>query len=69
MDALMLSLFNSREREVDDWKHLFEFADLRLQSFVAKRIGNNGSTGVISLEWTMYKSYGVVYGMAIQRKM
>ena len=29
MDMIMLSLFNSREREMEDWQTLFQQADTR----------------------------------------
>lgn len=48
----MLSLFNSREREVDEWEELFKIADSRFSAFTANRVGENGSSGVISVEWT-----------------
>jgi hypothetical protein len=52
MDAIMLSLFNSREREVEEWEELFNTADSRFGGFTANRIGENGSSGVVSVEWT-----------------
>ncbi|QKX58069.1 uncharacterized protein TRUGW13939_05190 [Talaromyces rugulosus] len=52
MDAIMLSLFNSREREVEEWEELFNTADSRFGGFTANRIGEHGSSGVISVEWT-----------------
>ncbi|KAK2772300.1 hypothetical protein FQN53_004663 [Emmonsiellopsis sp. PD_33] len=52
MDAIMLSLFNSREREEDDWKNLFAITDKRFVSFVASRIKENPSTGVVFAEWS-----------------
>ncbi|KAF2464342.1 putative O-methyltransferase [Lindgomyces ingoldianus] len=52
MDAIMLSLFNSREREVDDWQNLFNQADGRFGGFRATRVKENPSTGIIVAEWT-----------------
>ncbi|OKL61699.1 hypothetical protein UA08_02177 [Talaromyces atroroseus] len=51
MDAIMMSLFNSREREVDEWKELFKVADERFGPVIVNRIGENGSSGVISAQW------------------
>jgi hypothetical protein len=51
MDALMMSLFNSREREVDDWKNIFERAYGDRCLFKATRVKDNPSTGVIVAEW------------------
>ncbi|KAF2176460.1 putative O-methyltransferase [Zopfia rhizophila CBS 207.26] len=51
MDTIMLSLFNSREREVEDWKSLFERSNKRFGCFAATRIRENPSTGVIVAEW------------------
>ncbi|ORY18123.1 cercosporin toxin biosynthesis protein [Clohesyomyces aquaticus] len=52
MDAIMLSLFNSRERELSDWKKLFQQADERFGSFNATRVKENPSTAIIVAEWT-----------------
>jgi hypothetical protein len=52
MDTIMMSLFNSREREVDDWKKIFEAASLNYGKFCATRVKENPSTGVIQVEWT-----------------
>ncbi|RAO72498.1 uncharacterized protein BHQ10_008510 [Talaromyces amestolkiae] len=51
MDAIMMSLFNSREREADEWKELFKQADQRFGDVIVNRIGQNGSSGVISAAW------------------
>lgn len=51
MDAIMMSLFNSREREADEWKELFKQADERFGDVIVNRIGENGSSGVISATW------------------
>lgn len=51
MDAIMLSLFNSREREIADWKELFERADSRFVGFKAKRVKESPSTGVVIASW------------------
>ncbi|KAH8696410.1 putative O-methyltransferase [Talaromyces proteolyticus] len=51
MDAIMLSLFNSREREASEWKELFTAADPRFKSFTVNRI-KGGSAGVVYVEWT-----------------
>jgi hypothetical protein len=47
MDATMLSLFNSREREEADWKALFTLADNRFTFLTASRIRENPSTGIM----------------------
>ncbi|KAH7380633.1 putative O-methyltransferase [Pyrenochaeta sp. MPI-SDFR-AT-0127] len=51
MDAIMLSLFNSREREVQDWKAIVESADERFVDFKAERIQKNPLTGVVVVTW------------------
>jgi hypothetical protein len=51
MDAIMMSLFNSREREAEEWKELFKQADERFGNVTVNRIGENGSSGVISADW------------------
>jgi hypothetical protein len=51
MDAIMLSLCNSREREEDDWRKIFAVAHEGFKSFTASRIKENPSTGVIVAEW------------------
>ncbi|EED14270.1 O-methyltransferase, putative [Talaromyces stipitatus ATCC 10500] len=51
MDAIMMSLFNSREREADEWEDLFKRADESFGRIIVNRIGENGSSGVISAEW------------------
>lgn len=51
MDAIMMSLFNSREREAEEWEDLFKQVDERFGNVIVNRIGKNGSTGVISTEW------------------
>lgn len=50
MDMNMLSLFNSRERDSDDWHRLFSNADRRfvLES-ISKPSGSNLS--VVSVVW------------------
>lgn len=51
MDAIMLSLFNSRERDEDDWRELFALADNRFTGYKATRIKENMSTGIMVAEW------------------
>ena len=58
MDAIMLSLFNSRERGEDDWKKLVADADPNFTHFTATRIKENPSTGVIVTEWESTASAG-----------
>ena len=50
MDMLMLTLFNSREREKDDWLKLFEKADKR---FVFSQAGTpkGSALGIIEVQW------------------
>ncbi|KAF2659757.1 putative O-methyltransferase [Lophiostoma macrostomum CBS 122681] len=50
MDAIMLSLFNSRERGADDWKSLFQQANADYGFFSATRI-KEGASGIIQVEW------------------
>ena len=51
MDAIMMSLFNSREREEEDWLSLFRRAGGERFAFKATRIKDNPSTGIIVAEW------------------
>jgi len=51
MDAIMLSLCNSREREEQDWKTLFERADANFVNFKATRIKESPASGVFVVEW------------------
>jgi hypothetical protein len=51
MDAIMLSLFNSRERDEDDWRKVFAAADKGFIGFNASRIKENPSTGIMVAEW------------------
>ena len=51
MDTIMMSLFNSRERDVEDWEKIFEAASLNYRGFRATRVKENPSTGVIHVEW------------------
>ncbi|KAF2493673.1 cercosporin toxin biosynthesis protein [Lophium mytilinum] len=51
MDAIMLSLLNSREREERDWRSLFEEADKRFRVEAVER--KEGETiAVITVRWT-----------------
>lgn len=47
---LMMTLFNSREREKDDWIQLLRDADIRFQ-FVDARRPEVGTMGLILIEW------------------
>lgn len=47
---LMMTLFNAREREIDDWVQLFREADARFRFVDAKR-PEVGTMGVILAEW------------------
>lgn len=49
-DMLMMTLFNAREREIDDWVQLFREADARFRFVDAKR-PEVGTMGVILAEW------------------
>jgi hypothetical protein len=51
MDTIMMSLFNSRERDVDDWEMIFEAASLNYGGFRATRVKENPATGIIQVEW------------------
>lgn len=51
MDCIMLSLFNARERDADDWKRLFSAADQRFGGVEISKIKENPSTCVIVVQW------------------
>jgi hypothetical protein len=51
MDAIMLSLFNSREREAEDWRAIFEGADQGFVEFRAERVKESPSTGIVVATW------------------
>jgi hypothetical protein len=51
MDAIMLSLFNSREREESDWSALFTTADPRFTILEVKKANENASSGVLVARW------------------
>lgn len=51
MDTIMMSLFNSREREANEWRRIFQQADERFGMVSVSRIGENGSSGIIFAEW------------------
>jgi hypothetical protein len=51
MDAIMLSLFNSREREESDWLKLFADADERFINCTVQRVKENAATGIIVATW------------------
>ncbi|MCJ1353124.1 MAG: hypothetical protein MMC33_003109 [Icmadophila ericetorum] len=50
MDMLMLTLYNAREREQDDWGQLFKQADQRFTLIRALRSKNSGA-GIIEAVW------------------
>lgn len=50
MDMTMLSMFNGRERERDDWILLFQTADRRF-SFVGTECIQKNTIGVVVFEW------------------
>lgn len=52
MDAIMLSLFNSREREEGNWLKLFADADKRFVEVKVERVKANKATGIIVATWT-----------------
>lgn len=52
MDAIMMSLFNSRERELEDWKSIFSRASDRFSVCSAERVKENTSTAIIVVEWS-----------------
>jgi hypothetical protein len=56
MDTIMMSLFNSRERDIEDWRKLFEAASCDYHGFSATRVKENPSTGVIQVEWVKENS-------------
>jgi hypothetical protein len=47
---LMMTLFNAREREKDDWIQLFEEADARFKIVDAKKF-DVGTSGVLTAVW------------------
>jgi hypothetical protein len=51
MDLLMLTLFNSRERDVDDWKELVEKADPRFKLESAKQQAPESPSGIMIVSW------------------
>lgn len=48
---IMLSLFNSREREGGDWKELVEKADPRFKFESAVRQAEDSPSGIIVVTW------------------
>lgn len=51
MDAIMMSLFNSREREVADWEDVFARAGKGRFDVRIRRVEGNMATGVVVAEW------------------
>ncbi|CAG8956540.1 hypothetical protein HYFRA_00003929 [Hymenoscyphus fraxineus] len=51
MDMIMLSLFNSREREEDDWKELVAKTDSRFRFESAERQAQDSASGIIVVSW------------------
>lgn len=51
MDMTMLSLYNSRERDRDDWVDLFHQADSRLR-LVEIHVFPESDSGIIEFEWS-----------------
>jgi hypothetical protein len=51
MDMIMLTLFNARERDQDDWKNLFELADPGFKFLSAKRAKESEPPAVIVASW------------------
>lgn len=47
----MLTLFNARERDEDDWKELVEKADPGFKFESAKRQAENSPSGIIVVNW------------------
>lgn len=50
-DMIMLTLFNSRERDEADWKTLFHLADPRFKLVSAKPVEDGETTTVIVASW------------------
>jgi hypothetical protein len=46
----MMTLFNARERELEDWKDLFRQADKRFK-FISARLPEVGTMSVITAIW------------------
>lgn len=53
----MMALFNSREREIEDWRTIFETASENYSGFSATRVKANPSTGIIQVEWVGQDSH------------
>ena len=51
MDMIMMSLFNSREREKQDWEVLFQSADPRFQNFKAWK-PEGSQLGLVEVTWS-----------------
>ncbi|CAG8978096.1 hypothetical protein HYALB_00000768 [Hymenoscyphus albidus] len=51
MDMIMLSLFNSREREEDDWKELVAKTDSRFIFESAERQAQDSASGIMVVSW------------------
>lgn len=51
MDMIMLSLFNSRDREEKEWEMLFGQADARYTN-VKAWIPNNSALAIIEATWS-----------------
>lgn len=51
MDMTMLALFNSQERDEDDWRRLFHLADPRFEFESAKRTKIGEVTAIIVATW------------------
>lgn len=50
MDMIMLSLYNSREREKDDWEMLFREADTRFKH-VKMWVPEGAMLGIVEATW------------------
>jgi hypothetical protein len=51
MDAIMMSLFNSKERGVADWEDVFARAGKGRFAVRVSRVKANPATGVVVGEW------------------
>ncbi|KAK3172102.1 hypothetical protein OEA41_004187 [Lepraria neglecta] len=50
LDMVMLSFFNSRERERDDWERIFQEVDKRFR-FVGAWVPEGAALGIIEAVW------------------
>jgi hypothetical protein len=52
IDCIMQSMFNSRERDEDDWRRLFQAVDERFGPLTVTKIMDNPPSGIVVATWT-----------------